>query len=413
MSESAPDKKGRSKAPAAEALLAAACHVNASEGLAGLALRPLAQALGVSTTVLTNHYGARADILAAICAAARARDALLFDGWRDMLAGLGQLPAPIAASLAETILEELAASRRPLSALYLEMLHASSWDDSLRTAFAGWTEERRAFWDAFGRQAGLPAPLLDSAWWHGYATAELAYSMALNDDTSYRLLRKLCLQRLFAGGAAHGEQAVDAALFAQLSQRTDHNCAARQAGGDTGSAPAWAAQAARACGIRLAARGVHGLTHRAVAADIGVPHTTLSYRFPTQHDLVLAGIDSIAAHILSAVDAGSLDELERRRTVGDGEKLDQARASFAVTLAALRMPGLAPHTARMRSRRGANLLKVFTQYLPDTPGIDALCAQVVSLGLTGLTNLEPPGASSRQTVATAFAATARWLARAG
>ncbi|MBY0242399.1 MAG: TetR family transcriptional regulator [Burkholderiaceae bacterium] len=44
-------------------MLEAACRIVGAEGLAGLTLRPLAVMLGVSVTVLTNHYGSRADML--------------------------------------------------------------------------------------------------------------------------------------------------------------------------------------------------------------------------------------------------------------------------------------------------------------------------------------------------------------
>jgi hypothetical protein len=73
------------------------------------------------------------------------------------------------------------------------------------------------------------------------------------------------------------------------------------------------------------------------------------------------------------------------------------------------MPELAACTADMRSRRGNNLVKVFMKYLPQARGIDALCAQVISMGLTGLTNTEPAGEASEQSVAAAFGAAAQWL----
>jgi AcrR family transcriptional regulator len=388
-------------------LLAAACGIVDSEGLAGLGLRPLAEALGVSVTVLTSHYGARADVIAAICDAARLHDQREMDRWRTLLAELGPLSPAIAADLAETMLEELATQQRPLSLLYLELLHACTWDASLQPAFAAWSGERRRFWQEFAGYAALAPALVASGWWHGYTVAELAYSAVLSPVTSYRMLRRLCLRRLFAGGLASRGDAGDSALFAlllgqmQIDDLRDEQADAR--------VPAWDAPAARACGRRLAAQGVQGLTHRAIATDIGIPHTTLSYRYPAQRDLVIAGLESIVAHIRFAVDADSLTELQRLRVEGDGKQLDLARANFAVALAATHMPELAAYTADMRSRRGNNLAKVFLKYLPQARGIDALCAQVISMGLTGLTNTEPAGEASEQTVAAAFGAAALWL----
>jgi AcrR family transcriptional regulator len=408
--EQAAAKKSR-KAPTAGALLDAACRIVLGEGLAGLTLRPLADMLGVSVTVLTTHYGVRADIIAAICNAACAQDALLLERWRGMLAALPPLPPAMAADLADAILEEQATQQRAVSMLYLELLHGCTWDPALQPAFAAWRAQRRAFWDEFGRRAGLSPALLGSGWWHGYAVAELAYSMALNTLPPYRVLRRLCLQRLFDGGVASAPDAADSALFSLLFDQMQAGAAA--AGPASVRAPEWSALAARACGMRLAAQGVSGLTHRAIAAEIGVPHTTLSYRFPTQRELVMAGLEFIAAHILTAVNADSLTDLQRLRTEGDGQKLDLARANFAMAIAAARMPGLAAYTAGMRSRRGNNLVKVFGKYMPAARGVDALCAQVVSMGLTGLTNTEPPGEASERSVASAFSAAADWLREAG
>lgn len=390
-------------------MLAAASRIVAAEGLAGLSLRPLAQALGVSVTVLSNHYGARADVIAAICRAAREHDTQCLDHWRRLLAGLGSLPPSIAADMAEAILDDLATEQRSLSVLYLETLHACTWDAALRPAFEPWAAERRAFWHEFAQRAGLAPALLECSWWQGYVVAELAYSVALNTVSSYRMLRRVCLQRLCAGGAAAAQDETSTVLFSLLTEQMQHREDGLAGEPATGRSPEWTVQAARACGIRLAEQGASGLTHRAIAADIGVPHTTLSYRFPTQYDLMVAGLESIAAHILLAVDAGNLTELQRLRVAGDGKKLDLARANFAVAIAAARMPELKDYTAGMRSRRGNNLGKVFEQYMPGARGIDGLCAQVVSMGLTGLTNLEPPGEASERSVASAFAATAKWL----
>lgn len=407
MTEQVPARKSR-KAPPADALLSAACGIVLRDGLAGLTLRPLAEALEVSVTVLSNQYGARADIVAAICRAARAHDTALLAEWRQTLAALDRLSPAIAAELAEAVLDDLSVRQREVSLLYLEMLHACTWDAALRPVFAEWAAARNGFWRGFAEQAGMSSLLLDSGWWQGYVIAELAYSMASNGMPAYRMLRRLCLRRLFAGGLASPPDSGDGALFAVLLGQMKYD------GGAALSPPAgrvteWSTQAARACGMWLAAQGINGLTHRAIAAQIGIPHTTLSYRYPTQHDLVLAGLESIIAHILSAVDSESLDELQRLRTEGDGKKLDLARANFAVAIAAARMPELAAYTVNMRSRRGGHLVKVFRKYLPDTPGIDALCAQVISMGLTGITNTEPPGEASDKTVASAFGAAARWL----
>ena len=84
----APTVGKRGKAPKDSDLLAAACGIVAQSGWAGLALRPLAESLDVSVTVLSNHYGTRADVVAAVCRAALAEEQRIFAGWRATLAKL-------------------------------------------------------------------------------------------------------------------------------------------------------------------------------------------------------------------------------------------------------------------------------------------------------------------------------------
>ena len=88
-----------SKAPQHDVLLAAACRIVDGGGLVALTLRSLAQSLDVSVTVLTHHYGARADVIAAICQAAAQHDARVLDGWRAMLDQPFPLPMALAADL--------------------------------------------------------------------------------------------------------------------------------------------------------------------------------------------------------------------------------------------------------------------------------------------------------------------------
>ncbi|WP_374360616.1 TetR family transcriptional regulator [Pseudoduganella danionis] len=406
--------KRRTKAPQAAALLAAACQLVQQGGLAALALRPLAQALGVSVTVLSHHYGSRAQVLSAICHSGQQADQAWQARWRTALTPLpAPLPAALAANLVESLFDELAESRAAVTLLQLEVMHGSRADPAWQPGWQVWRHDLEQFWNDFGCQLGLAGELLDSGWWLGYIMTELAYGLTLAGDSSYRMLRRLCLARLFAGGVA-GPQAADTLWFAHLQQSSFAPVAAPPVPASNSpqqrTAP-WQQAAARCCGELLAERGASALTHRAVASAIGIPHTSLSYRYPTQHALVLLGLDFVSAHILAAVQADSLPELERRRQAGDGHKLDLARASFALALAALRMPELQRRNAAMRGWRGSNLIQVLEKTLPGRQPIDRLSAHVVSLGLLGVGNMAAAGPASEAALAAAFAAALRWLER--
>jgi AcrR family transcriptional regulator len=386
----APTVSKRGKAPKESDLLAAACGIVAQNGWAGMALRPLAESLDVSVTVLSNHYGTRADVVAAVCRAAHGEEQRIFEGWRTTLAKLDTLSAALAADLADTILQELAVRHRDFSLLFMEILQSAGWDEPLRTAFSPWLDERMRFWAQFGARAGLPPALTDSGWLGGYFVDELAFSIGLDHQPAYRMLRRLCLRRLFSGVSALAATAAeDEAVFAALFEQLDYHEGEIAVGHGVEVSSDWPGRAARACAIALTERGVSALTHRAIAAEAGVPHTTLIYRFATQQDLVVAGLEFIISHVLRAVDEGQLSgDLTaapgRMNSISD-HGLDVGRATFALAIAAARMPRLAPGAADMRRRRGINLLKILRRVSPALPGIDMLAAQIASVGLIGYT----------------------------
>lgn len=370
--------------------MAAACGIVAQNGWAGLALRPLADSLCVSVTVLSNHYGTRADVVAAVCLAALAEEQRLFAGWSATLATLDTLSPALAADLADTIVQELAVRHRDFSILFMEVLQSAGWDETLRAAFSPWLEERMRFWARLGARAGLPPALTASGWLGGYFIDELAFSISLDNQPAYRMLRRLCLRRLFAGVCAPvAAAAEDDAMFAVLFDQLDYREGEIAVGHGVDVSSDWPGRAARACAIALTERGVGALTHRAIAAEAGVPHTTLIYRFATQHDLVVAGLEFIISHVLRAVDdevlSGDLNNTpDRMNSVGD-HGLDVGRATFALAIAAARMPRLAPGAADMRRRRGINLIKILRQVSPALADIDMLAAQIASVGLIGYT----------------------------
>lgn len=389
----------RGKAPEARDLLLAACRIVASDGWAGLTLRPLAQHLQVSVTVLSNHYGTRADVIAAICNAAHTEQLQLLANWRQFLLPLGRLSASTAADLSDTILEELATHARDFSLLFMEVIQASRCDAALHLASAPWLDEHMRFWAQLGGQAGMPATLAGSGWLGGYAIDELAYSISLNHLPAYRMLRRQCLRRLFSGvlsaSGSDGDALLFQTLFDALAYRADEVSVIH----GVDFATDWPGRAARACALTLTERGVSALTHRAIAAEAGVPHTTLSYRYSTQQDLVVAGLEYIISHLLRAVDADAQADAAPRSSgqacAADKPGLDVGRATFALAVAAARMPQLVPSAADMRRSRGVNLLKILRRISPPIPHVDMLGAQIAAIGLIGLANTLPEAQQSR------------------
>lgn len=400
--EQAKSKTGRR--PAAGDLLTAAAGLVEAGGLAALTLRPLAARLGVSVSVLTTHFGDRLGVLGAIVEAARIEDAEAMAPWSERFTGLARIDPVVGADLADALLDALAGPRRPQSLLFVELVQASHWDGDLREIFAPWFQQRSGFWNRLGARAGMPAALLETGFMAGYGLDELTYSIALADLPAYRLLRRIGLRRLFSGFAARpADLELFGALFAELDDpdavlKVVHN----------GTFPAdWRADVARASAVLITTRGPGAITHRAVASESGVAATTLSYRFPTQIDLLIAGLEHMISQQLRSVEQRRLSLSEALNPDIRPKDLDVGRATFAVAIAATRMPGLVPCAADMRRRRGISLIRVLQQQSLGNLALDALSAQSLSVGFIGMANaLAVSGRDGRQVEAALIQAVA-------
>ncbi|TJZ52870.1 TetR family transcriptional regulator [Streptomyces piniterrae] len=154
----------------------------------------------------------------------------------------------------------------------------------------------------------------------------------------------------------------------------------------------------------IAARGIEGLTHRAVAEEAGVPLGATTYHFATKDDL-------IAAALQRAVDrfAGYLDDWVARRPAlspeqcavlladavlpGVGPQRDQQVMEFELYLAALRRPALRP-IADQYTQLSRRALSHYTD--PDTAA--AAAAALNGISLRALANSTPPARTEAETI---------------
>lgn len=393
--------------PDASDVLAAACALVSEAGLAGLTLRPLAQRLGVSVSVLSNHFGARSEIIAAIVEAAIVEDALALAPWTQRVAALSPLEPLIAADLAEAALEELTVRGRGRSLLFTELVQAGAWDSEVRAPAARWASERARFWTLLGAGAGLPEGLLEIGFLPGYILDELVFSLVLADSGPYRLLRRLCLRRLFSGIVPIGDATTETRLFDVLFEALEDPAAPLGVDHAAPTPSDWRGRAALASAELITSRGVGAVTHRAVAAAAEVAPATLGYRYPTQETLVVAGLEYIISHMLGALRASDYE------ATFIPPSLDIGRATFAVAIAAARMTRLAPCTADMRRRRGINLRRVLEKLALPGLAMDALAAQVLAIGFIGLSNGPADPDEDKPAIEPFLPAIVDWAAQVG
>ncbi|MEU5002416.1 TetR family transcriptional regulator [Streptomyces sp. NPDC021622] len=149
----------------------------------------------------------------------------------------------------------------------------------------------------------------------------------------------------------------------------------------------------------IGARGIEGVTHRAVAEEAGVPLGATTYHFATKDDLIKAALQRSVDRFVAY-----LDEWVARRPQLTPEQLavlladalmgsfgpqrDQQVVEFELYLAALRRPALRPVADRYIEAS----VDALSRYVDP---LTARAAAVAANGLTlrGLAGSEPPSRS--------------------
>ncbi|MFJ8314265.1 MULTISPECIES: TetR/AcrR family transcriptional regulator [unclassified Streptomyces] len=146
----------------------------------------------------------------------------------------------------------------------------------------------------------------------------------------------------------------------------------------------------------IAARGIEGLTHRAVAAEAGVPLGATTYHFATKDDLIQAALRRSVDRYAAYLDdwAGQRPDLTTEQLVVlltdalmgcFGPQRGQQVLEFELYVAALRRPALRPLADRY-AQATAEVLSRFT----DPLTANATAAAATGLTLHGLAGTRPP-----------------------
>lgn len=351
-------------------VLHAAMALVAAGGLRGLSLRPLAERMGTTVSALSHRFGLKDELIAALIAAARDEDGEFLDGWLARIRALRPLDGALLADLTDTILADMAGSHATRTLFYSELLLGAPSRPEIAEPLADWRARRLAFWRAAAES--LDRPELGGVL-HAFSTDEAAHGLALGDLAAYRWLRRLALRRL-CGAVVPAPGASDLREFAVF-----HATLGELMEGPDGYHPPQLSeqQAAMASHISqlIIAEGADAVTHRAIAARAGVASSTLAYHFPRQEDLLKAGLEDIIARMHGRVYRPNGVNVAEE----DLSTVEIARATFALALAAARMPSLRACAADMRRRRGENYLFILNRgVVPESP-FDLLSAQALSI----------------------------------
>jgi len=366
---------------APERLIEAARRELALGGLRSMSFRRLGEAAGTTSGALAYHLGAKARILADVVAAERARDRDWHEAWLARFAPLERLDPTAVAALREHYLD--AASRddaRWTQLIWTDLMLRAPRDEDVRALMQPWLLERQAFW------AGLfGGRIQDAAMWSlviwAYTADEGVHSLAVGDNTDYRLLRRLAVERLSQRlDPAQRGAVVDA--FAGLVDRLDPGLGlpGRDADSDLQAPGRRHDIAVAACGVLLD-EGVDGVTHRAVGERAGIPPSTVAYHFRGAPELVRAALAMVYLVAQGRAPAPAPDSLERRSAV-------VVRGTLSVALAAARDATLSGQSIDLRRLRGENYVHTLRdEGCTQIDNLDGQVASMVGIGSRALSGV--------------------------
>jgi DNA-binding transcriptional regulator YbjK len=362
-------------------VLPAAMALVSADGLKALTLRPLAERLDTTVSVLSYKFGRKDELVAAIIDAAREEDAAFLDLWLGRIRAVRTMSAALLAQFADAILDDMARSHAVRSQFYCEVLQGVASRPELVAPFSRWRARRLAFWRAATERLDRP-DLAETL--HAYSADEVVHGLALGDQAAYRWLRSLGLRRLCCGLIA-SDDGTEGELFATFHAALDDLLTSPDGRYAAPTMSEWQARIAGHISALIIAEGADAVTHRAVAERAGVASSTLAYHFPRQDDLLKSGLDDIIIRLQGHVDrpAAPGPSASPPAPAPDRSREEIARATFAVALAATRNASLRGIAADMRRRRGENLHVYLKRESGGATPFDPLAAQVMSITSIG------------------------------
>jgi DNA-binding transcriptional regulator YbjK len=360
-----------SRSSAASEITAAARGLVAEEGLRGLSLRKVASRAGVSLGGVSYQMGGKADLVRQLIGEAVAERRERHSHWLARARRLDLGDPAVRATLVGAYLDDAALSHREHSLAVCELILEAGRDPAADNGMRALIADEESFWRAAlaGQpQAGdLGEAIAD------YCRDELPFALAIGLDPDYRLLRASVCARLtdrLRDVGDHGFAAGFEALVAAMDARAIDIRKPLAADPDSRRA-----RIAAAVAELIGEDGVASVTHRAVAAAVGAPNSTVAHYFRTRDDLLRAGIEAL---YLGATGSASAAPDSAARRGG----LSLMRATRALVLSAARDASLRPFALDLRRRRGEHMGDLVAPIGGAQP-LDAAAAQAAAMVLSG------------------------------
>lgn len=349
--QSIADLSPQALSPPADRLLAAAMEQIATRGLAEASARSVAGQAGVAASAINYKFGALERLFClAFEQGARATEAWLQAEGRA-IAILPRTAAGAALAL-EHVIVAWTSEARGLALLYQEALAAGPGQGPA----AAWTRAFRDFWRSAAQAFGLGEA--EGRLLHLFFESEALFHLSTwSPVLEPAALREMCQHyaAVYLGAPSHPPTGALAAAEQALGVLRE------------GAVPPGAAKIVEAAADLVEARGLAGLTHRAVAARAGVTTGAVTHHFRTMENLVAGLIRGQVSAMARSSEPGAPKRAPSIDTPLTLEALFEQTAALVVTdrpwgpslrrrhifLAALRRPELHASAAVIRFAHGA------------------------------------------------------------
>ena len=366
---SSPSPRTRSNTREITGMVDAARAVVASRGLAGMSLRTVAEEAGTSVGSISYRIGDRNALIAALLDREIELTAEARGEWRERLGLLDPITAGILPDLIGEWLDQAAGTRRTSAIVTCELALLASRDPTALPRIGELLDEQEAFWRDI--LAGAPQTERLANLIASYCLDELPFSILLAGETDYRLLRHSTIRGLLRGPGAE----TDLSMSKWHMGLVDRLAVPAAAAHDAGAKVPEGTKAVLADHIAdlIADQGVGALSHRTVAQAAGTATSSVAHHFPTQRDILFAGVETLYRRMRSQIRESNANV--RNRAI--------ARLTHECALQALTDPAVRPFAIDMRRRRAENVHAQFAEWLDIPVDSDRARVQAMVMALIG------------------------------
>lgn len=349
----------------------AARAIVATRGLAGMSLRNVAEEAGTSVGSISYRIGDRAALVTAMLEREIELMAAMREEWPERLGSLDPVATGILPDVIGEWLDQQAGTSRTSAIVTCELTLLASREPAALPRIATLLDAHEGLWrDILGRgdRGEVPQTQRLVNLIASYCRDELPFSILLKGETDYRLLRHSTIRGLLRDPAtrpAPGTTPWHMALVDRLAvpAAAAHDDSARIPEGTK------AVLADRIADL-IADQGVSALSHRAVAQSAAVATSSVAHHFPTQRDILFAGVETLYRRMRSQIKANV-------------RNWDVARLTHECALQALVDPAVLPFAIDMRRRRAENVHARIAEWMEIAVDSDRARVQAMVMAQIG------------------------------